>query len=194
MAIKINAYDVLDQLCARKPSDWSDCPVLKRESITDAQLKFLRDLPVLEIDDSYTTTIWDWKRTRELKAAIGKGKRFIAVNSKGESFYVYTSGYDYVRYGLRVELGADAPHFWFEGGLPLILPVDEPIEQQPVHPSVAEPPKPAYEPPAEIDKEAVKRLILSAEILVKYVHLRGYDEVTKALASEVEDAIKKVHL
>ena len=99
-----------------------------------------------------------------------------------------------MRYGLRVELGDDAPHYWFEGGLPLILPVEEPLEEQPVHPSVVEQQKPAYEPPAEIDKDAVKRLVLSAEILVKYVHLRGYDEVTKALASEVEDAIKKVNL
>jgi hypothetical protein len=189
MASKINPYDVLDQLAARKPSDWSDIPTLSESTITPAQRKFLKGLPVLSVADEYSPLL-DYARTDEVKEAIGKGTRFLAVKSDGSVYYVYTSGYNYFRYALRVEMGASAPAW--ASDLPrlfsYVVLTDE-VEPQEENQEI---PKPSVK--AGLDIEQVKQVVLAAEVLVKYIRLRGGEGVTKELASELERAIREIDL
>jgi hypothetical protein len=197
MAIKINSYDVLDQLCARKPGEWSDIPFLSEKSVTAAQKKYLKGLPVLAIGSQYQP-LFDYERTEEVKAAIAKGTRFLAVNEKNEVFYVYTSGYNYFRYALRVDLGSSAPAY--SPDLPrlysLIVRAEDVADchfpSAPPADSFAEPQKHPW-PNAWAAAPDVKRLILASEILVKYIQLQESKGTILALAEEVEDAIKELN-
>jgi hypothetical protein len=83
-------YQILDDLCARKPSDWSDLAPASKTIATPEVIDLLETLPQFALSE---TPFTDFDGIRP--------QRFLAVGS-GQVYYVNTEGYSYSRYAFRL--------------------------------------------------------------------------------------------